>query len=157
MKRLLFIFVTLMMSVNIWSQVIKQPDNHKYGVYYMNDSSVVFNTDGLKFSVDDIPSLISIFIMADKLNNYCQTHVNIEVKKLIDSIGDYKFIYGYNPDSKLSAIAIYQHEPCNIYIYNFNKIKFLDYLLKYRNEYYTSLKMYNDELNKIEVILNAIM
>ena len=136
-----------MISSNIWSQVINKPDNHKFGVYYMNDSSVVFNTNGLKFSSNDIPMITEIFKKADRLDVYCKTHVYILVEKLIDSVGNYKFTYQYNPENKLSAVSIYQdNEKHNIYIYNFNKMNFVDYLLKHRDEYYIKLNVYNIRL-----------
>ena len=147
----------LVVSTNLWSQVITKPENSKFSIYYMDDKSISISSKDLRFPSTDIPKLMDIFTKADKLDMYCRTHVNIDVEKIIDSVGVYKFTYKFNPLRKLSAIAIYQNEPCNTYIYNFNKMSFVDYLGKFRDDYYVRLKTYNDEVNRVEVTLNAIM
>ena len=157
MIRLLSIFLISIISSNIFGQTeMKKPENYKFNVYYMDDSSVVFN-NRLKFSSVQVPLLIEIFKKADKLDAYCKTHVDIIVEKLIDSINKYEFIYKFNPSNKLSAIAINTINESPAYINNFNKMSFVDYLIKYRDDYYIKIKAYNDKVNEVEVTLDAIM
>jgi hypothetical protein len=72
-RNTLFVLM-LIMSTNLFSQVgqgITKPENHKFGVYYLDDQSIMFNTDGIIFSGGEIPQLTEIFKTADKLSVIC--------------------------------------------------------------------------------------
>ena len=72
MKNLLT-FLLLIISANLFGQVkqeVVKPVDHKFGVYYLDDQSVMFNTNGLVFNGGDIPQLIEIFKTADNLDKF---------------------------------------------------------------------------------------
>jgi hypothetical protein len=160
MKNIL-IFLVLIISTNLFGQIkqeITKPVDHKFGVYYLDDQSVMFNTNGLVFNNGDIPQLTEIFKTADRLNNFCRANVDIQVSILIDSINGYQFMFGYNPSNKFSAIGInWKNKPCNMYIHNFNGMTFTSYLTIYRTEYYCKLEIYNYKVaeakNKLALIV----
>jgi len=160
MKNVL-IFFLLIISTNLFGQVkqeITKPVDHKFGVYYLDDQSVMFNTNGLIFSGGDIPQLIEIFKTADSLNKFCRTNVDIQVNILIDTLDGYQFIFGYNPSNKFSAIGInWKNTPCNIYVYNFNGMTFISYLTIYRIEYYCKLEIYNYKVDEAKNKLDLIV
>lgn len=159
--RNILIVLMLITSTNLFSQVrqeITKPENHKFGVYYLDDQSIMFNTDGLIFNGGDIPQLNEIFKTADKLSIFCRNNVDIQVSKLIDTLGGYQFIFGYTPSGKLSTIGIkHENKPCNIYIYNFNGMSFVSYLTVYRIEYYSKLEIYNFKVQQAEAKLDSII
>lgn len=162
---LLALIISASLTVQVTGQVtgqvrqeIKKPDNKKYGVYYLDDQSVMFNTNGLTFDSGNVPKLIEIFETADKLNEFCRANVDIQVNKLIDTLCGYQFVFGYNPSNKLSAIAIQrENKPCNIYVHNFRGMKFTSYLTVHRTEYYAKLETYKFKVQQTENKLDSII
>ena len=160
MKNIL-ILLLLVISTSLFGQVkqeITKPVDHKFGVYYLDDQSIMFNTNGLVFNGGDIPQLIEIFKTADNLDKFCRVNVDIQVNELIDSLNGYQFIFGYNPLNKFSAIGInWGNKPCNIYVYNFNDMTFISYLTTYRIEYYSKLEIYNYKVAEVKNKLDLIV
>ena len=159
--RNILIFLLLTISINLFGQIkqeVVKPINHKFGVYYLDDQSIMFNTNGLVFNGEDISQLTEIFKTADSLNSFCRANIDIQVNILIDTLNGYQFIFGYNPSNKFSAIGInWKNKPCNIYIHNFNGMTFISYLTIYRTEYYCKLEIYNYKVaeakNKLDLIV----
>jgi hypothetical protein len=160
MKKIL-IFLLLIISTNLFGQIkqeVIKPINHKFGVYYLDDQSVMFNTNGLIFKGGDVPQLIDIFRTADSLNKFCRKNVDIQVSVLIDTLDGYQFVFGYAPSKKFSGIGIVcGNKPCNIYVYNFNGMTFTSYLTTYRIEYYGKLEIYNYKVAEAKSKLNLIV
>jgi hypothetical protein len=160
MKNILTLLL-LVISTSLFGQVkqeITKPVDHKFGVYYLDDQSVMFNTNGLVFNGGDIPKLTEIFKTADSLNKFCRANIDIQVNELIDSLNGYQFTFGFNPLNKFSAIGInWKNNPCNIYVHNFNGMTFTSYLTTYRIEYYCKLELYNYKVteakNKLDLIV----
>ena len=159
--RNILIFLLLTISINLFGQIkqeVVKPINHKFGVYYLDDQSIMFNTNGLVFNGGDISQLTEIFKTADSLNSFCRANIDIQVNILIDTLNGYQFIFGYNPSNKFSAIGInWKNKPCNIYIHNFNGMTFISYLTISRTEYYCKLEIYNYKVaeakNKLDLIV----
>ena len=161
LKKYIGISLLLILSTNLFGQVrqeVIKPINHKFVVYYLDDQSVMFNTNGLVFNNGDIPQLTEIFRTADSLNKFCRANIDIHVNILIDTFDGYQFVFGYNPSNKFSAIGIdWKNKPCNIYVYNFNGMTFTSYLTIYRIDYYCKLEIYNYKVaeakNKLDLIV----
>lgn len=160
MKKVVLLLTVILMSASLMGQ-IDHPKNefyHKYFIEYNDDKSISFSYDN-KISQNQLPELIKIFEIADKLKNYCEQNSDVIIKTIEKEIGVINgktFIFHNDVSENKSYILI---RPLSSFLISpDNETEtFIALLTTIRDQYYKDLEAYNAKKNQLDSELDKII
>ena len=156
MKKVLLVLMTLIVIINANGQ---KPSSLFSGVNSYRDDKSIY-VCGLHVSADQIPELIKIFELGDKLADYCKKasfdiDVNKEIGVMIINGIEHKITFRY---SGITSSYIYSNgDSKNNGVISSSGIKFVDWLTIYRDKYYAKIDEYNQKVALVNTELDAVI